>query len=408
MDAAVLLLALAGHAVVWIGLVNRVHAIGLSRGLVRAMAVLGLLGLAAPPAGVLAWSIAQGQLFPGPGGWTGLPRPALAYLALCWIVFPPSAAWWAWCRVRDASPEALRWYRRRTVRLVPPRRAAPPGDDHLHHFLAHLPGNEILDLDFAQRAVEVSRLDPALDGMTLVHLSDCHFTGRVGKAFFGEVVRLACEQRPDLIAVTGDLVDTEACIDWIPDTLGRLRAPGGVYFVLGNHDLRVDVRRLRRVLVESGLIDLGGRWVRAEVRGQPIIVAGNELPWIAPAADLRAAPPRGAGGGPLRILLSHSPDQLDWARAHDVDLMLAGHLHGGQIRLPLVGPILSPSHRGVRYSSGVFYREPTLLHVSRGLSGELPVRLNCPPELTQLVLHAPARTQNTNPPLSRLRERGPG
>ena len=76
--------------------------------------------------------------------------------------------------------------------------------------------------------------------------------------------------------------------------------------------------------------------------------------------------------------------------AHDVDLMLAGHLHGGQIRLPWIGPILSPSRQGVRYASGVFQSPPTTLHVSRGLSGELPIRLNCPPEVTELVLHGPA------------------
>jgi predicted MPP superfamily phosphohydrolase len=69
-------------------------------------------------------------------------------------------------------------------------------------------------------------------------------------------------------------------------------------------------------------------------------------------------------------------------------LLLAGHTHGGQIRFPLIGPILAPSRVGVKYDSGVFYAPPTIMHVTRGVSGELPVRLNCPPEMAHLALHA--------------------
>jgi uncharacterized protein len=89
----------------------------------------------------------------------------------------------------------------------------------------------------------------------------------------------------------------------------------------------------------------------------------------------------------LRSALSHSPDQIEWAQSNDVDLLLAGHLHGGQIRIPIIGPILAPSRRGVEYSSGVFLIPPTIMHVSRGISGEVPIRMNCPPEVTKLVLH---------------------
>ena len=66
--------------------------------------------------------------------------------------------------------------------------------------------------------------------------------------------------------------------------------------------------------------------------------------------------------------------------------MLAGHTHGGQICLPLIGPIVSPSWHGVKYAGGTFYNRPTLMHVSRGISGESPIRLNCRPELSRLVL----------------------
>ncbi|MFP6613093.1 MAG: metallophosphoesterase, partial [Pirellulales bacterium] len=118
-------------------------------------------------------------------------------------------------------------------------------------------------------------------------------------------------------------------------------------------------------------------------------LAGNELPWFPPAADMSTANSRGDDSQLLRIVLAHSPDQFVWARQHDADLMLAGHTHGGQIRLPVIGAIVSPSRYGTRYACGAFFEPPTVMHVSRGISGTVPVRHNCPPELTKLVLVNP-------------------
>jgi hypothetical protein len=132
-------------------------------------------------------------------------------------------------------------------------------------------------------------------------------------------------------------------------------------------------------------------------------LAGNELPWFGPP-PARTADPDAAETSPrsaddsreavdsddarsaFRILLSHSPDQIDWAREHRFDLMLAGHTHGGQIRFPLVGAVVCPSRWGVKYASGVYHEPPTVLHVTRGISGLHPIRLNCRPELTRLIL----------------------
>jgi predicted MPP superfamily phosphohydrolase len=272
-------------------------------------------------------------------------------------------------------------------------RAAPAlhVQQHPHHFLVHLPGNQTLHLDLSERAIEVPRLPPALDGLVLLHISDFHMSGRVGKPYFQEIVRLSNELHPDLVLLTGDYVDRAECIDWIPDTIGRLSARWGVYCILGNHDVEFDTGRLIRVLEESGLRYIGGRHAQIEVRGLPVVLAGNELPWMGPAADLEHCPPPGKDG-PLRIGLAHCPDQLPWARAHQIDLLLAGHTHGGQIRLPLVGPIFTCSRLGVEYAAGVFHVPPTIMHVTRGVSGELPLRWNCAPEIAQLVLHAPAGT----------------
>jgi uncharacterized protein len=91
----------------------------------------------------------------------------------------------------------------------------------------------------------------------------------------------------------------------------------------------------------------------------------------------------------VRLLLSHTPDEIEWARDAGVDLMLAGHNHGGQVVLPLIGPVYSPSRYGTRYAGGSFWREPTLLHISRGVSGRHPLRWNCRPEVIRIVLRAP-------------------
>jgi len=188
------------------------------------------------------------------------------------------------------------------------------------------------------------------------------------------------------MAVTGDIVDKDECIDWIPSTLGQLKCRHGVFFVLGNHDKRVtDVGRLRATLREAGLIELADRSHEIQVAGHRIALAGNELPWFGPPSELSSDQ---LDEQIFRILLSHSPDQLQWARLRQFDLMLAGHTHGGQIRFPIIGPVLSPSLFGVKYASGVFYKAPTLMHVSRGISGLEPIRINCAPELAKLTLRS--------------------
>jgi predicted MPP superfamily phosphohydrolase len=272
-----------------------------------------------------------------------------------------------------------------------------PTHGTLVELLSRVPRNEIFQLHVNQKRLVIPRLNPQLSGLTITHISDLHFTGEVTEDFFREVVRQANQLQSDLIAVTGDIIDKRKCMGWLGEILGQLKAAGGVYFVLGNHDVRVhDEFGVRDALTSAGLVDLGKRWTQIDVHACPIVLAGNELPWFMPAADLRDSPPVGREDSPLRILLSHSPDQLPWAKVNDIDLMLAGHTHGGQIQLPVLGPLLSPSRFGVKYASGTFFEGPTLMHVSRGVSGTRHVRLKAPPELTQLEL-VPGAQPSTSP-----------
>jgi len=137
-------------------------------------------------------------------------------------------------------------------------------------------------------------------------------------------------------------------------------------------------------LSDAGMIELNGVWHEMEYNGFPLHLTGNELPWFTGAESLDHEDVSHIEES-FRILLSHSPDQFSWAQRHQFDLMLAGHTHGGQIRPPIIGPIVSPSRQGCRYASGVFQRNGTLMHVSRGVSGVDPIRINCAPEITKLI-----------------------
>ncbi len=332
MDIALILLTLVGHASLWVAVINRLHATSVAGRLRKLMTLAGFACLLSAPLACGMFFLRAGLPAFRLGGASPLALAGLGYSAFCWLVLALAAAGWVRRSLLRRPPHVLRCHRTRVFRLA-------VQDEH--HFLAHLPGNQILDLDLSQWALELPRLPAALDRLSLVHLADLHFTGRIGKSYFLEVVRLANELQPDLACVTGDLIDNPDCADWLAEILGRLEARFGVYFVLGNHDLEFGAATIRRLLTAAGLIDLGSRWIEVAVRGQRVVLAGNELPWFPPAPDLSRAPPP-PPDGPLRIALAHSPDQIAWARSAGVDLLLAGHTHGGQIRLPLLGPIFAP------------------------------------------------------------------
>ena len=94
--------------------------------------------------------------------------------------------------------------------------------------------------------------------------------------------------------------------------------------------------------------------------------------------------------GAFQVLLSHAPDLFYWAERAGFDLMLSGHNHGGQVRLPLVGSVFMPSRYSRRFDRDFFRSGPTLLHVSQGIAGKHPVRYGCIPELSRIVLRSPA------------------
>ena len=403
MTFLIALIAFFGHVAICIAAINRMHGVGLRMPALRLCDVVWYsFALGVPLA--IANLYLDGE-FEGRSStsWTWLATTYLWVASGAAVIALVVRVAWVWQR---SKPTRLLVSNQREDLSVEDKIGHRPTGDLLTTCLASIPGNQIMDLSIHFKQLCLPRLDPALDGLSITHLSDLHFTGQITKPFFAEVVRQSNQLNSDMVVVTGDIIDKRRCIEWIPEILGKLQSRLGVYFVLGNHDMRVrDEDLVRRVLTEAGLIDMGRGAVKLiEHANRPIVLGGNELPWHGPASDLTTAPLEHNGFRPLRIVLCHTPDKLNWARTQDADLMLAGHTHGGQVRFPWIGPILSPSICGVRHASGTFMHPPTLLHVSRGISGTRPLRINCAPELTKLILQVaetdhPTRLQDE--PLAR-------
>src|SRR5262249_33838213 len=141
-------------------------------------------------------------------------------------------------------------------------------------WLGKLPGNEVLKLCIQHRTIAIPRLSHSVEPLRIAHLTDLHMSGRITRPYFQRVVEETNNLGADIIAITGDIVEREPCIDWLPQTLGRLRAESGVYFVLGNHDRHVDVNRLKAALTGVGLIHLGANCRELTIRGLSVILGG--------------------------------------------------------------------------------------------------------------------------------------
>jgi predicted MPP superfamily phosphohydrolase len=372
------LTAVAGHAILVIGSHNRWYGSGLHRKVIDVIQTSHALLMLAGPAAF--WLLVGFDLSPLLRPWES-PHllPIAVYAYLCWAAVLGFLLITAWRVVRPKAA-ALESNHTRTVDVAKVLGYKPAGGGK-RGFLARLPFNEVFQVDLNEKTLRLKRLPAAWDGLTVLHLSDVHFVGTPTREFFRHVMDLCVAWEPDLIAFTGDTVDTDAHYRWIVPLFGRLKSRYGAFAILGNHDVYFDTAQLRRRLGRAGMHVLGNGWKQIEVRGEPLVVIGHEGPWVRPAPDLSACP-----SGPFRLCLSHTPDNIAWARRHGIDLVLAGHVHGGQIRFPLIGSVLVPSGYGRRYDCGTFDEPPAVMHVSRGLGGEDPLRFNCRPEVTKLIL----------------------
>jgi predicted MPP superfamily phosphohydrolase len=311
--------------------------------------------------------------------WSGAQWLLAGYLPVCWlasIIFLPIVTIQ---RLRH-QPEALAGFTSQVIDMAA-RLGHRPAGRMGHWHLAYLPGNQAFQVEFTEKILSLPNLPSAWDGLTLLHLSDFHWTGSPDRSFFREIMDECRGMVPDLVLLTGDLIDSPIHHRWIIPILGRLKWKIAGLAIMGNHESWYEPRLVRVRLERLGFQMLGGRWRRFEVRGRLLTVIGHEGPWFREVPDLSDCPEDG-----FRLCLSHTPDNIEWARRNRIDLMLSGHNHGGQIRFPIFGSALVPSRYSRRYDGGVFDLPPTVLHVTRGLSGQHPIRYNCRPEVAKLVL----------------------
>jgi predicted MPP superfamily phosphohydrolase len=245
--------------------------------------------------------------------------------------------------------------------------------------------------------LELDGLPAALDGLRIAHLSDFHLgppsrgTRAVERAF-----EWAAERRPDLVAITGDLLTHPRAEHELRRLVGLLDVP--TVAVLGNHDLAIsrDPQARRSNLSElAPALLLGDEGCMLELRGRRVWVAGvhprlivRRLPRVDPNS---LVPPLAAGAPELRILLCHFPRVLDELEPGAFDLVLAGHMHDGQICIPYPGGKIRLAHPRAPYAAGVYRSQAATLHVSPGLGTTfVPFRFAARPEATELVLRTAA------------------
>lgn len=376
--------AIVGHGVFWIGLVNRLHATALPRWLIKGTTAFLYFLLFSVPL-LIGYFLYE--------NWGHLDQLSLRVVVLvtalyallcCFTAITHVPLWLSW-RTRASTNSVL------SDRVesfdIPKRLGYAPVAGVVTKVLARVPGNQLLRLNIHEKTLLVPRLPKALEGLSIAHLSDLHYAGHVTAPYFREVFSLVNDLHPDLIVITGDICDATRCIPWAAESLGELRSKYGTFYILGNHDLRIRrISDLRSALASAGLTNVGGKWHSVSAGGEELLISGNELPWWGPAAEIKDIPALRNGKQPFRMLLAHTPDQFPWAQAFDFDLMFAGHTHGGQICFPFLGPVVCPSRFGVKYAAGTHYEPPTVLHVSRGISSITPVRFNCPTEVTKVIL----------------------
>lgn len=237
------------------------------------------------------------------------------------------------------------------------------------------------------------RLDKKLDGLKIVQLSDFHYVDVRDGGLIRRAVELANGLSPDLVVLTGDYVTASdrhpklAARNAAPcaEILSDLRAPMGVFGVLGNHD-QCDPEFVTHALETRGITMVRNRALSLERSGARFWVAGvDDVLERRARLELALQP---ILPDDLTILLAHEPDFADEVRKFPVDLQLSGHSHGGQIRLPLVGmPYLPPLAK--KYPLGYRRLGSLSLYTNRGLGTTfLPMRFNAPPEVTFITLRS--------------------
>ena len=243
------------------------------------------------------------------------------------------------------------------------------------------------------RAIRLRRWPSPLDGFTIALLSDFHYDPFFSVHPIKRSIDLVNNLRPDLVVLTGDFVTVPISGDAVKaaaaaepcaELLGQLRAPFGLWAVLGNHDIFSDPRRIASALHAKGIQLLLNQAVPIERH--------NARFWLCGVDDVAGGFPdlvatlQNVPNGEASVLLAHEPDYADYVTRYPIDLQLSGHSHGGQVRLPFATPLFLPE-LAKKYVWGLFKLGALTLYTTAGIGTvRIPVRFNCPAEITFLRL----------------------
>jgi predicted MPP superfamily phosphohydrolase len=246
------------------------------------------------------------------------------------------------------------------------------------------------DLEIVRRTILIRDLPDSFQGFRIAQISDIHLVEWTEPWFLRRVVAEVNKLAPDLVALTGDFISrgprservAHRAMPVCAEELSALQCPQR-FAILGNHDVQVDSRMVVQALAAVKIPSLVNRYTAIERGGDRLWLCGVDDPGTSVPYLAEAIP--GKPGAPV-ILLAHEPDFADNVCRHPrfplIDLMLSGHSHGGQVRLPWIGPLVLPP-MGQKYVHGLFRFDQMQLYVNRGIGTVgVPFRFDCPPDIT--------------------------
>jgi predicted MPP superfamily phosphohydrolase len=219
--------------------------------------------------------------------------------------------------------------------------------------------------------------------LRVLQLTDLHITEALPSDYYARIEREIAASDPDLLVMTGDYLSASSRFPLLERWLAALpRARYGNYAVLGNHEYWTDPARATDVLTRAGVVVLSGKCTLVPIPGSTgLRLCGTDAPW-GPGLTKEAVVTGAPGDSPL-FVLAHTSENMPKIRPLGARVVFAGHTHGGQARLPLIGAVIIPSGR--RYDLGHFVVEGVHLWVSAGVGAdEPPLRIYCPPELVEV------------------------
>lgn len=241
------------------------------------------------------------------------------------------------------------------------------------------------------RTIELPNLPDELCGLKITHFSDPHVGELITPDHLPPMVETANSLRGDLIAVTGDFIDfSNSVLPAVIDSMRRLEAPLGVWFVLGNHDYLDNAEEVKRAFYDAGLNLLVNEAVKVRHNEHTVAIGGIDWAERPPALrKLVHGTAEHMHEADLTIMLAHHPHAFDACRECGIDLTLSGHTHGGQLMLGKAEGRMPHAGLGkfaFRYIRGLYSRGDSRLFVSSGIGSWFPLRIQCPAEITLLEL----------------------